>query len=98
MPEEPGKRTRKAKTPEEPNKRTWRERFNEARENMRDNQAVQWARDNRTTIGVGAGCFAFGFLLRSKPHVTEINNTVTPVFNNHYVVDGLPVVEGLATV
>lgn len=63
--------------PEEPiQKKTWRQRYNEARENMRDNKIVQWAQDNRVTIGVGIGGVTFGYLLRGK------SVQVSPTFNN----------------
>ena len=70
--------------PEEPSKKRLRDRYNDARENMRDNKIVQWVKDNRVPIGVGAGCLTFGYLVRGKTvHMAPtFDNTVAPVFNN----------------
>lgn len=74
--------------PEEPNKKKFRDRYNEARENMRDNKAMQWLKANRVPIGIGIGGVTFGYLLRSKTvHMAPtFNNTVAPtiapVMNN----------------
>ncbi len=63
---------------------TYREKVQQARENMRDNKVAQWVKDNRVPIGVGVGGLAFGYLLRGKTvHMAPtFNNTVAPVIEN----------------
>jgi len=52
-------------------KQTWRERYAQARENMKHNKAVQWLQDNRVPIGIGVGCFVAGHYL-TAPKTSEL--------------------------
>ena len=74
--------------PEEPSKKRLRDRYNDARENMRDNKIVQHIRNNQTTYIVGAlGVVGTtgALIFKHRPVNTTIEKAIAPVFNNQPV-------------